>query len=368
MYERLRRAYINLREEERACQLMAVVGIHALCRSFDMFVEKKQGISNLELLYREISRAEKAKELKREQKKLKKKKRKNEKKKTHRLCQLNDNNSDVVDCEQIEAVVVSSESDKEIINAAASSKSNHEDYSNQDDVATNNNDTDSAVELDKSNNTTKTNQSSSSSSLLLSAPPHKKKKSKKQKSKQKIQTNKKKQPSNNSSSTTINKIASKKSLKKREKKEQKPEESALTLTATNKCNDCQSPSSNCPCESDVKDSGYGSEPLIQGNSRTSSITGFAEEDTSDGSEISCSDDCCSHQQLKVNNNKAFKLNQLIELQPSAACMMSDYAAINQADGDIFNNQYRYLNKMSLQQMLVRISANINSISFVPSNS
>lgn len=86
MYERLRRIYVSLREEERACQVLAAVGVHALCRSFDMSVEKKQGISNLELLYNEISRAEKAKEHKREQKKLKKKKKKNEKKNSYRTC------------------------------------------------------------------------------------------------------------------------------------------------------------------------------------------------------------------------------------------------------------------------------------------
>lgn len=86
MYERLRRTYVSLREEERACQVLAAVGVHALCRSFDMSVEKKQGISNLELLYNEISRAEKAKEHKREQKKLKKKKKKNEKKNSYRTC------------------------------------------------------------------------------------------------------------------------------------------------------------------------------------------------------------------------------------------------------------------------------------------
>jgi len=72
MYERLRRIYVSLREEERACQVLAAVGVHALCRSFDTFVEQKQGISNLELLYQEISRAERAKQIKREQKKLKK--------------------------------------------------------------------------------------------------------------------------------------------------------------------------------------------------------------------------------------------------------------------------------------------------------
>lgn len=80
IYERLRRVHMCLKEEENACQVLAAVAVHALCRSFDMSVEKKRGISNLELYYKEISRAEKAKEIRKEQKKLKKKKKKNEKK------------------------------------------------------------------------------------------------------------------------------------------------------------------------------------------------------------------------------------------------------------------------------------------------
>lgn len=80
IYERLRRVHMCLKEEENACQVLAAVAVHALCRSFDMAVEKKRGISNLELLYKEISRAEKAKEQRKEQKKLKKKKKKNDKK------------------------------------------------------------------------------------------------------------------------------------------------------------------------------------------------------------------------------------------------------------------------------------------------
>lgn len=80
IYERLRRIYISLREEERACQVLAAVGVHALSRSFDTAVEQKQGISKLELLCQEMSRVEKAKEHKKEQKKLKKKKKKSVKK------------------------------------------------------------------------------------------------------------------------------------------------------------------------------------------------------------------------------------------------------------------------------------------------
>lgn len=67
---------MSLKEEENACQVLAAVAVHALCRSFDISVEKKRGISNLELLTKELDRAEKAKELRKEQKKLKKKKKK----------------------------------------------------------------------------------------------------------------------------------------------------------------------------------------------------------------------------------------------------------------------------------------------------
>ncbi|XP_055381138.1 gametogenetin-binding protein 2-like [Condylostylus longicornis] len=86
VYERLKKIYVSLREEERACQVLAAVGVHALSRSFNSAVESKQGISNLELCYQEISRAEKAKELKREQRKLKKKRKKIEKKNKLGIC------------------------------------------------------------------------------------------------------------------------------------------------------------------------------------------------------------------------------------------------------------------------------------------
>jgi len=76
IYERLLRVHMSLKEEENACQVLAAVAVHALCRSFDISVENKRGISNLELLYKELDRAEKAKELRKEQKKLKKKKKK----------------------------------------------------------------------------------------------------------------------------------------------------------------------------------------------------------------------------------------------------------------------------------------------------
>lgn len=104
LYERLRRINVCLREEENACQVLAAVAVHALSRSFDMAVENKQGISNLELLYQEISREERSKEQKKEQKKLKKRKKRNEKKShsgatsgTPSQCQCDDHSRGDVD-------------------------------------------------------------------------------------------------------------------------------------------------------------------------------------------------------------------------------------------------------------------------------
>lgn len=76
VYERLRFVHMCLKEEQNAAQVLAAVSAHALCRSFDTAVEKKRGISNLELLYQEISRADRAKKQRQELKKLKKKQKK----------------------------------------------------------------------------------------------------------------------------------------------------------------------------------------------------------------------------------------------------------------------------------------------------
>ena len=60
---------------------------------------------------------------------------------------------------------------------------------------------------------------------------------------------------------------------------------AITIIA-NKCNDCMSPNSNCPC--DVKDSGYGSEA----NSLSSPNVSCSS--SSERSEVLCSDGFCNH--------------------------------------------------------------------------
>lgn len=86
IYERLRRVHLCLKEEENAVQVLAAVAAHTLCRSFDTAVEQKRGISNLELLYQEISRAERAKKARQELKKLKKKLKKGDRQR-HRLAE-----------------------------------------------------------------------------------------------------------------------------------------------------------------------------------------------------------------------------------------------------------------------------------------
>lgn len=381
MYERLRRVYVSLREEERACQVLAAVGVHALCRSFDMSVEKKQGISNLELLYQEISRAEKAKEHKREQKKLKKKKKKNEKKNSHRMCDHNnDANSEGAaddddhhqqhhEEEELEEDhhqddANTEEDDEEMHENAGRSKSGGVgrigDTSNEcvevvdskgkgkkernakrkaltagqkdieedagvecDQLEETHEDVDAgndggeAEEDDDDGVANKHHVQQKSSSVQQQQQPQqqqqKSQKKKKQKQKQKLKTPQKKNASptpNNNNSTSKKKdkqkLNSSADVQNVSKTTTTSNITTNTTTITNntiitptvnitgKCNDCNSPQSDCPCESDIKDSGYGSEPLSHGNSRTSSVVS-SPEDTSEGSEVSCSDGFCNHE-------------------------------------------------------------------------
>lgn len=76
MYERLHRIYMRMREEECTCQVFAAVAVDTLSRSFEMAVERKQGISQLELLYAELAREEQQKQIRKEQKKIKRKRKK----------------------------------------------------------------------------------------------------------------------------------------------------------------------------------------------------------------------------------------------------------------------------------------------------
>lgn len=76
VYERLHRIYVRMREEECTCQVFAAVAVDTLCRSFETAVEMKQGISQLELLYEELTKEELLKQQRKEQKKLKRRRKK----------------------------------------------------------------------------------------------------------------------------------------------------------------------------------------------------------------------------------------------------------------------------------------------------
>ncbi|KAL0994797.1 hypothetical protein UPYG_G00127280 [Umbra pygmaea] len=79
LYERLHRIWQKLRAEEQTWQMLFYLGIDALRKSFEMEVEKVQGISRLEQLCEELSEEERVKELKQEKKRQKKKNRRKNK-------------------------------------------------------------------------------------------------------------------------------------------------------------------------------------------------------------------------------------------------------------------------------------------------
>ncbi|XP_060075990.1 gametogenetin-binding protein 2-like [Ylistrum balloti] len=76
VYDRLHRIWQKLKAEEQTWQILFYLGVDALKKSFEMALERKQGISNLELMCEEILEEERAKEQKREQKRQKRKKKK----------------------------------------------------------------------------------------------------------------------------------------------------------------------------------------------------------------------------------------------------------------------------------------------------
>ncbi|EDV47931.1 gametogenetin-binding protein 2-like [Drosophila erecta] len=262
MYERLRRIYVSLREEERACQVLAAVGVHALCRSFDTFVEQKQGISNLELLYQEISRAEKAKQIKREQKKLKKKKKKDEKKNMlHRQCEDTEANESDDEEEDLRKEELDLEEETQVQHAELSDPG-------------------------------------ADDGIVMEVPqpePELKLTSKPTKSKPKKQSKKKKQKKAASGNN-----GDQKQMKATTRVQPLDDDhdhldvascisSSIAKTVGDKCAECLAPMPNCPCEQDVRDSGYGSDPPSNAESRTSSAVSSPE-----GSEVSCSDGLCNH--------------------------------------------------------------------------
>ncbi|XP_030648282.1 gametogenetin-binding protein 2 [Chanos chanos] len=79
LYERLHRIWQKLRAEEQTWQMLFYLGIDALRKSFEMAVEKVQGISRLEQLCEELSEEERVRELKQEKKRQKRKNRRKNK-------------------------------------------------------------------------------------------------------------------------------------------------------------------------------------------------------------------------------------------------------------------------------------------------
>uniref|UniRef100_A0A5F9DD10 Gametogenetin-binding protein 2 n=1 Tax=Oryctolagus cuniculus TaxID=9986 RepID=A0A5F9DD10_RABIT len=79
LYERLHRIWQKLRAEEQTWQMLFYLGVDALRKSFEMTVEKVQGISRLEQLCEEFSEEERVRELKQEKKRQKRKNRRKNK-------------------------------------------------------------------------------------------------------------------------------------------------------------------------------------------------------------------------------------------------------------------------------------------------
>ncbi|KAH8273198.1 hypothetical protein KR018_012495, partial [Drosophila ironensis] len=320
MYERLRRIYVSLREEERACQVLAAVGVHALCRSFDTFVEKKQGISNLELLYKEISRAERAKQLKREQKKLKKKKKKDEKKNAlHRQCEGEEED------EEEEAETYESEEEtepqaepQEVLELAEEEPELEMEMEEQH--------VDDGIVIEEE-------VASKAVTASPTAKPTKSKSKKQSKSKKKSKA-----------PTNAKKSGNKKEQEQLRKSSLNDDHDHLDAAscissgvakARDKCEECLAPIPDCPCEQDVRDSGYGSDPTSHANSRTSSVVSSPE-----GSEICCSEGLCNHDGHDGHDD---------EDQPHG----SDAAAVRNSyvsDVLLYGRQSQFEHNLSLLQM------------------
>jgi len=82
LLERLQRLAQRLREEEQMVNMLQFASLQAMRRSFEMAVESKRGVSQLELLCEELSREEAAQKQRKELKKLRRKKRRGKKETT----------------------------------------------------------------------------------------------------------------------------------------------------------------------------------------------------------------------------------------------------------------------------------------------
>ncbi|CAE1292596.1 Gametogenetin-binding protein 2,Gametogenetin-binding protein 2-like [Acanthosepion pharaonis] len=75
LHERMYRIWRELKAEEQTWQILFYLGINALKKGFEMELERKQGVSNLELMCEELLEEERVREQKRELKREKRKKR-----------------------------------------------------------------------------------------------------------------------------------------------------------------------------------------------------------------------------------------------------------------------------------------------------
>ena len=79
LLERMQRVAQRLREEEQMVDLLQYASLQALRRSFEIAVESKRGVSQLELLCEELSREEAAQKQRKEAKKQRRKKKRGKK-------------------------------------------------------------------------------------------------------------------------------------------------------------------------------------------------------------------------------------------------------------------------------------------------
>lgn len=75
-YERLHKIWQKLKAEDQTWQILFFLGVDALKQSFEMALERKQGVSNLELMCEELLEEERAREQRQEKKRQRKKKKK----------------------------------------------------------------------------------------------------------------------------------------------------------------------------------------------------------------------------------------------------------------------------------------------------
>ncbi|XP_013401216.1 gametogenetin-binding protein 2 [Lingula anatina] len=102
LYERLHRISQKLKAEEQTWQILFYLGVDALKKNFEVALERKQGITNLELMCQELLEEEQAKEIKKEHKRQKKKKKKTNKgisNKENCQCDENSNRENCTICE-----------------------------------------------------------------------------------------------------------------------------------------------------------------------------------------------------------------------------------------------------------------------------